>query len=79
MRHDQEAIQELLAGLPLNERLAHLALSLLVEDKPAVSIENLLEVAVIMSRHLPKSQRFAVVWHLNAATEELGLRARDFN
>jgi hypothetical protein len=71
MPHEHDSIQETLRDLPLNEKLAHLVLSLIIEDKPTMSIENLLEVAVIMARHLPPSQQAAVVWYLNAAAAEL--------
>jgi hypothetical protein len=74
MQHDaQQTINDVLRDLPLRQRLTALVLSLLVEDA-SVSIENLIDVALIMTKRLPPAQRTSVVWHLNAAAEELGAR-----
>jgi hypothetical protein len=78
MRHDQQAIFDQLDDLPLNEKLACLVASCLV-DSPAASTEILIDLAMVMARRLEPSQRTRIGWHLNCVAQELGLRARDWN
>jgi hypothetical protein len=73
MRHDQQAIFDQLDNLPLNEKLAFLVASCLV-DNPAISVEIIVDLALVMAKHLPVEQKSAVVWHLNNAAEELRAR-----
>jgi hypothetical protein len=74
MSHDRQEIISILADLPISEKLAHLVFSLIVDDKPAVSTEVLIETALVMAQHLPEAERARVVWHLNAAAEEIKAR-----
>ena len=67
---DHRVIEAVLRGLPLRCRLAHLAASLLVEDG-ALSVEFLVEVALVMTRRLPPAQQTSIVWDLRECAEEL--------
>jgi hypothetical protein len=72
--HDaHRIIQDTLAGLPLRYRLAHLATSTVVENGER-SVAYLIEVALIMAKHLPENERTSIVWHLNECAEELKAR-----
>ena len=73
MSHDQEVIQELLAALPLNQKLAHLVLSCIVGDA-AASVENVAEICVIMAKYVPPEKRAAVIWALQDAANDLSAR-----
>jgi len=72
MRHDQQQqiIDEVLRGLPLNQRLAALCASCLV-DNPQASIEIMLDVVEIMSRHLKPEQRASLAWFLENLRAEI--------
>jgi hypothetical protein len=74
MRHDKRAIFDSLDDLPLNEKLAFLVASCLVDDA-AVSTEILVDLALVMAKRLPESsQRTRLAWHLNAAATELSAK-----
>jgi hypothetical protein len=73
MSHDDQTIQRVLADQPLCRRLAHLTASVLDTDN-AKSVLLMLEFAMIMTRHLPISERTKVRWHLAEAIAELSAR-----
>jgi len=73
MQHEQQAIYDALDDLPLNEKLASLVLSCLVND-PAISVEIIIDVALVMARHLPADQRARIIWHLTEVAAELDAR-----
>jgi hypothetical protein len=73
--HERE-LYEALDGLPLVRRLALILSNIVVDDKAARSVEFIVEVALIMAKHLPEPERARIVWHLMAAAEELKVCAR---
>lgn len=70
MQHERQAIFDALDDLPLNEKLAHLVWSCLVDD-PQASCEILIEVALIAAKRLRPDQQTAVCWYLSEAKTEL--------
>jgi hypothetical protein len=44
------------------------------EPQSAFAILTLVEVAAILSKHLPEGERASIVWHLNECAEELKAR-----
>jgi hypothetical protein len=73
MSPEQEVLQEMLAAVPLNQKLAHLVLSCLVSDA-AASVENVAEICVIMAKYVPPEKRAAVIWALRDAANDLSAR-----
>jgi hypothetical protein len=72
--HDaHRVIEEVLSGLPLRHKLTHLAASAMVEDA-GKSVEFLIEVALVMARHLPVHQQTVIRWYLQEAISELKAR-----
>lgn len=69
MQHDK-TVSQLLSDMSVHERLTHLCYSLTV-DAPELTIENLIEVAGILARHLPVDQQTRVIFHLNEIASEL--------
>ena len=75
MSHEhQRAITDALRDLPLTSRLAHLLWSVTIDGNAPLSVELMIEVALVAARHLPPTQKASVVWHLNEAAEELKAR-----
>jgi hypothetical protein len=70
-KNAHQVIAKTLAGLPTRYRISHLIASMLFEDKAALSVQFLVEIATIMARRLPADQQTAVRWHLQNAIEEL--------
>lgn len=72
---DARAVHEALTGLPVLDRMAALCVSVIAaEPREPNAIAILIEVALMMARHLPPSQRASVIWQLNAAAQELEAR-----
>ena len=66
MSPERQAIEDVLADLPVAEKLAALAGNLLMTD-PRGSILNLVEAATIMASHLSPGERAEVAWLLAQA------------
>ena len=73
--HERE-LHEALYDMPLVRRLALVLSNIIVDDKAAHSVEIIIELALLMSKHLPEPERARIVWHLMAAAEELKVCAR---
>ena len=69
MRHDA-GISALLSELSVHERLTYLCYSLTV-DAPELTIENLIAVAGIMARRLPRDQQTRIIFYLDEIASEL--------
>jgi hypothetical protein len=66
------AINNVLLGLPLLDRISALACSLIAhEPRAPFAILTLVEVAKWLTKKLPESEHASTVWHLNAAAAEL--------
>lgn len=70
---EQQFYQDVLCNLPLKWKLTVLVSNLLMDDAE-MTIENLIDVALIMTKRLPAAQRASVVWALNDAAETLGAK-----
>jgi hypothetical protein len=73
--HERE-LHKALDDLPLVRRLALVLSNIIVDDKAPHSVELLIELALMMAKHLPEPERARIVWHLAAAAEELKACAR---
>jgi hypothetical protein len=76
MQHDDaRVLHDVLAGLPLHDRLAALVCSIIADDPRALqSVANVISVAGVMAKHLPSAERAAIVWHLLETAEEVDAR-----
>ena len=69
------AINDVLLGLPLLDRLSALCCSLIVrEPQSAFALLTLIEVALQLAKHLPAAEQTQIVWRLNECAEELKAR-----
>lgn len=76
MPHDDktaiQTVNDTLRDLPLLDRVAALCASLVHEEPRAPeALCVLVEVALMLAKHLPPSQQVAVQWHLQNAIEDL--------
>lgn len=65
-----KVIECVLRDLPIRDKLIHLVFALLCDDA-AMSVENLIEVSLVMSRRLPPLQRAAAIFQMREACAEL--------
>jgi hypothetical protein len=71
-REGVHKIHDTLIDLPLVDRVTALIACLVGDDLNSPrAIAIIIEVAVLLSKHLPPEQQAAVCWHLRAAAEEL--------
>ena len=72
---DRGAVQrtnDALRDVPPLDRLAAICASIIHEEPRApFAICVLIEVATMLTKHLPPSQQTCVAWHLQSALEEL--------
>jgi hypothetical protein len=73
MSRDRQTIDDMLIDLPVAERLAVLAGSLLMSDARG-SISNLVECALIMAGHLSPTERAAISFGLRDAAAKLDVQ-----
>jgi hypothetical protein len=74
MLPDLDKISAALDGLPLRHRLAALTYSVIVDPRATSAALNILEVALIIARHLSAEQRAAIAFELRLAAAELDTR-----
>jgi hypothetical protein len=68
----RDDLNEVLCRLPLHDRCAALACSIIESDPRAVAaVCSLVSFAVVMTKFLNPVQRAAIVWHLRDKTLEL--------
>ncbi len=68
-------INNVLLGLPLNDRLTALACSIILDDPHAMlAVASLISVAGIMARQLTPPQRLAIVWHMLEEVERINAK-----
>jgi hypothetical protein len=67
-----KAINDVLVGLPLNDRLASLALSILQSEPSATGgLAAMASVTAALSKYLSPTQRMAVALHMSRVAREL--------
>jgi len=72
---DACALHDVLAGLPLHDRLAALVCSIIADDPRAPqAVANIISVVAMMAKHLPPAERAAIVWHVLDTFEGIDAR-----